>query len=702
MPEFQGGSYNPWGGPEGGCPNDIGADFANLFYRDNIGQRITAISLYMMYGGTSWGSIASPIVATSYDYSAPIAENRAIWSKYYETKNLALFTRSALDLTMAERLGNSSVYSTNPAVMASELRNPVTNGAFYVTRHTVSSSGTTEAFKLHVNTSAGNLTIPQNGSVIVLNGHQSKVIVTDFSFDRHRLYYSTAEVLTYSVLEEKTVLAVWVPTGESGEIYIKGAKSASQSKCVGCSGMRFLQADLGLIISFTQGPGMTVVNVDTDLEILIFDRSHAYTLWAPTLTADPLAPANETVLVQGPYLVRGASLSEDKKTLYVTGDITNATDIEIFAPKSVNSFFWNGKYFITTATSYGSLSARLPAPGPGVVKLPELSRWKSHDSLPERHSDYNDSGGAWVHANHTETPNPNKPESTPVLYADDYGFHNGAFLWRGYFTGLGKSATLSVQGGQAFGWSAWLNGVFIGSYLGGPYNSTGNLTLSFINATVHQNQTNVLLVLQDNNGHDLRSDAIKPRGILAAYLNGATFTSWKLAGAAGGANNILDPTRGIYNEGGLTGERLGWHLPGFNDSSWNDASTPSTGFTGAGVRFYRTEVPLNIPSGVDVSLSFILRAPGSQKLRVQLFVNGYQYGRFNPWIGNQIDFPVPPGILNYSGENTIALSVWAQSEEGAKVNIDWKLNYVLDSSFDPRFESEYLRPRWSPERLKFA
>lgn len=30
FPEFQGGSYNPWGGPMGGCPGDIGADFANL------------------------------------------------------------------------------------------------------------------------------------------------------------------------------------------------------------------------------------------------------------------------------------------------------------------------------------------------------------------------------------------------------------------------------------------------------------------------------------------------------------------------------------------------------------------------------------------------------------------------------------------------------------------------------------------------
>jgi hypothetical protein len=94
MPEFQGGSYNPWGGPQGGCPSDIGVDFANIFYRDLIYQRSTAISLYMLFGGTSWGWHAAPVVATSYDYSSPISENRVIWDKYYETKLLAQFTRS--------------------------------------------------------------------------------------------------------------------------------------------------------------------------------------------------------------------------------------------------------------------------------------------------------------------------------------------------------------------------------------------------------------------------------------------------------------------------------------------------------------------------------------------------------------------------------------------------------------------------------
>jgi hypothetical protein len=293
MPEFQGGSYNPWGGPEGGCPNDIGADFANLFYRDNIGQRITAISLYMMYGGTSWGGLACPVVATSYDYSSPIQENRGLWSKYYETKNLALFTRVAKDLTMTDRIGNSTAYTTNTAVQATELRNPNTKAAFYVTRHATSSSDTLESFKLHVSTSAGNLTVPQQNSSIVLNGHQSKIIVTDFTFGMHALVYSTAEVLTYSVLDKNTILVLWVPSGESGEFMVKNARKGRVLRAQG-GPIAFASTKDGLVISITQGVGTNVVAIDSELIVVLMDRNDAYQMWAPVLTNDPFAPANET------------------------------------------------------------------------------------------------------------------------------------------------------------------------------------------------------------------------------------------------------------------------------------------------------------------------------------------------------------------------------------------------------------------------
>lgn len=52
--EFQGGSYLPWDGPRGGCVNNTGADFVNVYYRHNIGQKVSAMNVYMVFGGTSW------------------------------------------------------------------------------------------------------------------------------------------------------------------------------------------------------------------------------------------------------------------------------------------------------------------------------------------------------------------------------------------------------------------------------------------------------------------------------------------------------------------------------------------------------------------------------------------------------------------------------------------------------------------------
>ena len=209
-------------------------------------------------------------------------------------------------------------------------------------------------------------------------------------------------------------------------------------------------------------------------------------------------------------------------------------------------------------------------------------------------------------------------------------------------------------------------------------------------------------IAQDNTGHDLRAGATDPRGILKASLQGgARFTKWKIAGEAGGEDVQLDPIRGPLAEGGLTAERLGWHLPGFDDSAWN-TSSPSAGFDEATINFYRTVAPLKVPENVDASFAFVLSAPASKQVRVQLFVNGYQYARFNPWVGNEVKFPVPAGVLNYNGDNVIGLSVWAQSEEGAKIDVKMVQEYSVESSWSSNFDSEYLRPGWIKERSKYV
>lgn len=297
MPEFQGGSYNPWAGPEGGCPADIGVDFANLFYRNLIYQRVTAVSLYMAFGGTNWGWLAFPSVGSSYDYSSPVSENRVVWDKYYETKLLTMFTRVAKDLAHTDRLWNGTGLTSNNAITTSELRNDETGAGFYVVMHLDSTSSTVETFQLNVKTSQGVFTVPQYGGVVTINGHQAKVLPTDFSFGSKNLLYSTAEVLTYSVLDDKEVLAVWLPTGESGELVIDGVTSASLAKSTSNSSSTAVSITPGnssVAITWANTSGMTVVDLEDGARVVILDRDAAYVFWAPNLGNDPMYPENST------------------------------------------------------------------------------------------------------------------------------------------------------------------------------------------------------------------------------------------------------------------------------------------------------------------------------------------------------------------------------------------------------------------------
>lgn len=129
----------------------------------------------------------------------------------------------------------------------------------------------------------------------MLNGHQSKIIVTDFSFGPNMILYSTAEVLATAIIDNIPVIALWVPTGESGEIAFKDFKSGEVTSCVGGSGISFKQENRLLVLSFTQGAGNTIVELDGGrTKVLLLDRTAAYKFWAPSLVADPFAPTDET------------------------------------------------------------------------------------------------------------------------------------------------------------------------------------------------------------------------------------------------------------------------------------------------------------------------------------------------------------------------------------------------------------------------
>lgn len=57
-------------------------------------------------------------------------------------------------------------------------------------------------------------------------------------------------------------------------------------------------------------------------------------------------------------------------------------------------------------------------------------------------------------------------------------------------------------------------------------------------------------------------------------------------------------------------------------------------------------------------------------------------------LGPQTKFPVPEGILNYQGQNFIAITLWAQQEEGAKLE-------GLELVADAVIQSGYQKPKLS-------
>lgn len=59
-------------------------------------------------------------------------------------------------------------------------------------------------------------------------------------------------------------------------------------------------------------------------------------------------------------------------------------------------------------------------------------------------------------------------------------------------------------------------------------------------------------------------------------------------------------------------------------------------------------------------------------------------------------------MMRCRGNNTIGLSVWAQDAQGANMTVSMSVLGVYASSFNSSFDSDYLRPGWSGDRLQYA
>jgi hypothetical protein len=254
-----------------------------------------------------------------------------------------------------------------------------------------------------------------------------------------------------------------------------------------------------------------------------------------------------------------------------------------------------------------------------------------------------------------------------VLFADDYGFHYGDVWYRGRFEDARdvESVSLAYSTGTQGLLMAWLDGKPLGTHrMPVPDNGTARqgswaATATFaVPEKLRKRGGHVLSVLVRRMQHDQDGKAQDTHKV-ARGLTGVRFkgtspgVSWRLQG-----ETAPDPVRGPMNNGGLYGEREGWHLPGYDHGSWQAVEFPRADRR-QGVTWYRTSFRLDVDPGVDASLGLVLDDDPDRAYRVQIFLNGWNMGQYINDVGPQHTFVLPNGILRTRGANTLALAVLA-------------------------------------------
>ncbi|KAI8295878.1 putative beta-galactosidase A [Colletotrichum sp. SAR 10_98] len=709
--EFQGGSFDPWGGHGfENCAALTNHEFERVFYKNNLAAGVSIFNVYMLFGGTNWGNLGHPGGYTSYDYGAAIKEDRSVArEKYSELKLEAQFLKVSPSYLTAKPVNRTSwALSGNPRILMTWLRQH-DGPSYFVVRHRNYSSLDTSYYFPILQTSRGPVRPGFIGNKLRLGPRDSKVHVADYPVGDWTLLYCTAEIFTWQKFENSTILMVYGGPDEWHEMAIMDTFEHPTFQEGYDIHFRYFKGSL--VLKWKTSEQRRVVTVG-DLWIYILDRNSAYNYWVADQPAEDGSSYGTTIMnpvsliVNGGYLIRSVWFEEEM--LKIQGDFNQTTELEIIGVNvtTLTTLEINDRQTDFTTNKLGNMLAR-PSLSDATPVVPELAalRWYYTDSLPEVVAEYDDS--AWTRADHDSSNNTAANLTTPVsLFASDYGFHSGTIIYRGYFVANGTENLFNVttQGGSGFASSVWLNDTFLGSFTNGP-DASGDNTASYPITNLTADATHILTILVDTMGLEenfiIATDMMKtPRGILDYNLTSPSgsitnITTWKLTGNLGG-EDYHEKFWGPLNEGGLYFERQGYHLP--FPSELSELGSPFDGTTSPGVSFYGTRLILDLPwKDLDIPLSFVFDdiSDSDGVYRAILYVNGFQYGKYVSNIGPQTRFPVPEGVLNYNGDNWIGLGVWALEEGGAKIS-NFRLEVDGTAITTGRYPVEFQPgPEWS-------
>ncbi|MFI8537089.1 beta-galactosidase [Streptomyces aquilus] len=611
----------------------------------------------MAYGGTSWGWLPAPQVATtSYDSDAALGAGRLGAVPLAPVHQLGQLLRTVPDFAKLDRRRN--VASPGGRLEVEHLVNRDTDSQTYVVRNDSAKAVSTP--------------LPRAGIEVPVNVRpgDTKVLSTQLKLGGRTLKYATAQLMLFVSAGRQDIAVFSGRYGDMAQVVVECPEEPTATRLDAEPAWIY---DRGLLrVTCPLGVGelarVKVENGGSDRPLLLLfaDDTTALRLW-------PYETPSGSGLVYGPSLVRDVRLKDD--TVHLTGDTTKLTGLEVWGPRGIEQVTWNERPVPSRISATFSLLALKPLPGQGPVPLPALGGWRRQDENPESAPDFDDS--AWVKADKkTSFSTTPVPDGQPVLFADDYGFHYGDVWYRGHVTdaeGL-ASVSLAYSTGTQGLLMAWLDGKPLGTHrmpvpdAGSARKGTWTATATFdVPEKLRKRAEHVLSVLVRRMAHDVDDTSLDThkaaRGLTAARFKGASAkVSWRLQGSG-----AADPVRGPLNNGGLYGEREGWHLPAFDDRAWETVKLPRADRR-QGVTWYRTGFRLSVPTGVDASVGLTLDDDPKRAYRVQVFLNGWNMGQYVNDAGPRHPFVLPNGILRTRGTNSLALAVLSDgtTEAGPK------------------------------------
>ena len=550
--------------------------------------------------------------------------------------------------------------------------------------------------------------IPQKeGTTLALHGRDAIMLTADKQVGGHELYYTTSQMFGATLNSAGGSLQYLTGTrGDSGETVLHYTAQPQVSAPEGVEQTwDAATGQLRLNYSYSASPQqITIKDGDKVLSLRIIDRTTAQTTWLLDGTRNGKL---SSVAVEGVELARTAKFT-GKDTLQLTGSVSAESNVRVIAPAGINHVGFNGGSLnpasaagatgnagaasvgaATSADATGTAGAGTNSatatsdvgvftgkvPGPAAVASQQLSFVKSTD-YAEAKAIYDDS--KWKVAADTQAANPRfqgpGEYSHTVLDSNHYGFYEGSVWYRGTFTATKADPYLYLQGNGGSGvpsqgknpafMQVWVNGVYAGAY-----DAAGNWAKVNVPAgTVKSGDKVTVAVLVNNLGQNLdwSDDGLSKqnRGLFDVAIEGSAAT-WKIHGADAdfAAKAATNPSGTLYNNGGLGGEKAGFHMPGFDDSKWAKADNLHSQ---AGVTWYRARVKLNLPANQDTAFRLDINSSRFSSLgdraQATLFVNGWNTGVYIGDRGPQTSFTIPAGFLNPNGENVISIAVAAKED----------------------------------------